>query len=192
MKKQWVVLALLPLVALAACGKKEEPPPAQPPATAAPTPGPGDVTSLPPSHPPSGEPGALPNMGQPGAGQPAMPPVPRQVVVPDDVQKTWKGVVLQVTTKGTNKSEDIKIDIGKTAKVGNLEITLEHFLPDFSMSGGNITSKSNQTQNPAARLVIKENGKEVYSGWRFSLYPQAHPMNLEKYDILLKDFVKKS
>jgi hypothetical protein len=186
MKKILVVLALLPMLGLAACAKKEEPPPPPPPAASAS--GPAAAPSLPPSHEASGAPAGLP----PGTDQPVMPAVPRQVVVPDDVQKTWKGVVLQVTDKSTNKSQDLKIDIGKTAKVGNLEITVEHFLPDFNMSGGSITSKSNETQNPAARLVIKKDGKEVYSGWRFSLYPQAHPMNLEKYDILLKDFVKKS
>ena len=192
-RKTLVLFGIASAVALAACQSKQEPPPPPPPpAPMAPAPAPGGMPpgmpgmpGMPPSH---GTMGAAPGMGQP----PAMPPVPREVVVPDDIKKTWKAVVLQVTDKATKKTEDLKVDIGKSAKFGDLEITVESFLPDFTMAGGAITSKSNQTQNPAAKLVIKEKGNQVYSGWRFSLYPQAHPMNLEKYDIMLKDFVKKS
>ncbi|WP_029733703.1 DUF2155 domain-containing protein [Deferrisoma camini] len=167
-----VAVALAGALALGACSKSEEPAPkAEAPAQ-----------KVEPSASHEAQPGGTGSMGA--------APVKRQVVVPDDVKAAWKAVVLTVTDKKENKSEDVTIGIGQTATVGGLEITVETFLPAFTMGGGVITSKSNDTENPAARLVIKENGQEVFSGWLFSMYPEAHAFEHERYAILLKDFVK--
>ena len=176
MSKHWMVaLALAAALALGACSKKEEP------TAEAPQTQPSVQPEMPASHPPvegqQGQSGMMEQM----AG-------PREIVVPDDVQATWKSVVLSVSD-GV-ESQDLTVDIGQTATVGDLEITVESFLPSFTMAGGAITSKSNETENPAARLVVKEGGQEIFSGWLFSMYPDAHPFQHEKYGVLLKDFVE--
>ncbi|MDW7711217.1 MAG: DUF2155 domain-containing protein [Deferrisomatales bacterium] len=170
MKMLWLpAIALAAALALGACSKKEEPAPAAAPAA---------PTAMPPSHPPmDAQPGA---MGLAG---------PREVVVPEEVKNAWKAVVLSVADLETNTTKELTIDIGEAVTEGSLEITVESFLPAFSMTGGVITSASNETVNPAARLVVKEDGAELFAGWLFSLYPDAHPFEHDRYELVLKDFV---
>lgn len=186
MKREILVsVGIAAALGLTACQKKQEPPPAPPKAEMPAAPAPGAMPPPGMGGMPGGMPGAAPG------GMPAAPAAPRAVVVPEEVSKSWKAVVLQVTDKKTNKTQDVKVDIGQTAKVGDLEVTVESFLPSFTMGGGNITSKNNNTENPAAKVIVKEKGAEIFAGWLFSLYPQAHPMQHEKYSLALKDFVKK-
>ncbi len=178
MNTRWLIGWTL-AVALAVVGcSKEEP---QPQAAKEPAPAPAAQPQMPASHPPAGGEGMM-------GGAPAGP---RAVVVPEDVQSTWKAVVLAVSERDSDKTQDVTVEIGKTATVGDLEITVESFLPSFSMGGGTITSSSADTLNPAARLMVKEKGNEVFAGWLFSMYPDAHPFTHEKYNVVLKDFVKK-
>jgi hypothetical protein len=179
MKMHWLpVLGLAATLALGACSKKEEPKPA-----ASQTRAPAGQQEMPPSHPPRGD--QMPGMGMgTGAG-------PRQIVVPDEVKAAWKAVVLSVADKTTDTVTDVTVDIGGSATQGDLDISVESFLPAFTMSGGAITSSSADTLNPAARLVVKQNGSEVFAGWLFSMYPDAHPFQHERYEIILKDFVHK-
>ena len=181
MKMRWAwVIGVAVAVAAAGCSKKEEP------VSKAPTPAPAPAAQpqMPPSHPPAGGQEAQPGMGM-GV------PTKREIVVPDEVRDAWKAVVLQVGDKATGKTEDVTIDIGQSATVNGLEIKVEHFLPTFSMGGGSFTSASNETQNPAAKVVIREDGQDVFSSFLFSMHPDVHPFQSEKYTVILKDFVKK-
>ena len=56
----------------------------------------------------------------------------------------------------------------------NLAIKVENFLPHFTMAGAVRTSQSNEPKNPAARVRIYEDGKEIFNGWLFSLFPTTH------------------
>ncbi|GAB4273427.1 MAG: DUF2155 domain-containing protein [Deferrisomatales bacterium] len=184
MNIRWLAaVGLAATVALAGCSKKEEPVAEAPKAEAPQAEAGSKGLEMPPSHPKVGGESA-------SAGAEAAPPQ-RQIVVPDDVKNTWKAVVLELTDKTENKTEEVTVEIGQTVTVGGLEITVENFLPAFTMGGGQITSKSNETENPAARLIVKEGGSEVFSGWLFTLFPEAHPFQHERYGLLLKDFVKK-
>ncbi len=183
------LVGAIALAIVTGCSKKEEPAPPTPKAAE-----PAKQPEMPPSHAqaPSAQPSSPTTPPQEGQTPPSMPaPTKREVVVPEDVKKTWKAVVLQVTDKSANTSQDVTIDIGKSAKVGDLEITVEAFLPAFTMTADSFTSTSNETTNPAARLTVRENGKEVFSGFLFSMHPDVHPFQHEKYAILLKDFIKK-
>lgn len=116
------------------------------------------------------------------------------LVVPDDVKKKWKAIKLNVTDKTTNKSSLLTVEIGKetTLPGTNLKVFVEAFLPAFKMDGGQITSTSaDQTTNPAAKVVVTENGQEIFKGWLFELYPTVHPFNHPKYTIALAGYEKK-
>ncbi len=175
MKTYWLpaIALVASLMTLGACSKSEEPKPAAPQAQA-----PAARQEMPPTHPPMDGPPA--GMGMAG---------PREVVVPEDVTNTWKAVVLSVADKVSNTTKDVTVDIGGSVTEGDLEIAVESFLPAFTMTGGVITSGSNETVNPAARLVVTENGAELFAGWLFSLYPDAHPFEHDRYELVLKDFV---
>ena len=53
------------------------------------------------------------------------------------------------------------------------------------MDEGGITSRSADANNPAANVVITEEGAEDYEGWLFAAMPGIHPFPHEQYQVLL-------
>jgi hypothetical protein len=113
------------------------------------------------------------------------------VSVPDMVKGKWKAVKIGITNKKTNKESDYQIDIGSTFNIpnSNLSITVESFLPHFTMEGTTLTSQTNEPKNPAAQVRIMEGGKEIFKGWLFTLYPTTHAFQHPVYGFSLVDFV---
>jgi hypothetical protein len=113
-----------------------------------------------------------------------------EVAVPSSVKGKWKSVKLSIVDKEKNTEGFVVIDIGKTMKVNgtDLVIKVETFLPHFIMEGTTLTSSSNLPKNPAAQVLITENGKEVFKGWLFALYPNTHATQHKKYGFGLVDF----
>jgi hypothetical protein len=62
---------------------------------------------------------------------------------------------------------------------------VETFLPAFIMDDARMTSSSNKATNPAARIVIEEEGKLIYRGWLFGLYPDTHAFQHPRYNFTL-------
>jgi len=110
------------------------------------------------------------------------------VVVPADVQKKWKAVVIEVANKQTKDQKDYVVDISQGFIIPNTKIRLNvvAFLPDFSMSAKGITSRSNELRNPAAKVVIYEDGTKIFEGWLFQKLPTVHPFVHKVYAIRLK------
>jgi len=213
---RWRPLALLTvavvLVALAAgCQKKEQAPPQ--PQGAKPAAGPtaqmpqsmldalhGKQPEGPAPGAPMMPPGGMPPQGMPpqgmaqgmppGGGGMGMPKVARQVIVPEAVKRSWKGIVVQVAEAGKG-TKDYQVPIhGQLAIPGSgLTLTVEDFLPDFKMTPQGITSLSNEPKNPAAKVVVVEGGKPIFKGWLFKLFPEAHPFQHPKYHLVLKSGV---
>jgi hypothetical protein len=115
------------------------------------------------------------------------------VSVPPEVRKKWKSVKLSIVDKQNGKEGFITIPIGKTVKVNetNLVIKVENFLPHFIMDGTTLTSSTNTPKNPAVQVHITENGKDVFKGWLFTLYPNTHATQHPRYGFGLVDFSDK-
>jgi hypothetical protein len=128
-----------------------------------------------------------------GSEMPAMPSPPTEWQVPPEVAATWKSVVLEVNEKATGKRESHTIRIGDKAVLGQSGLTAEVqvFLPDFAMANV-FTSKSNDLNNPAARVKITDQtGTVLFQGFLFGLYPGTHAFPHPKYEVVLKDYLKK-
>ncbi len=112
------------------------------------------------------------------------------VVVPAQVQGKWKAVQIEVADKNAHLKKVYSVKIGSDFKLPGSDLTLkvETFLPHFVMEGTTLTSQSNDLVNPAAQLVIRENGKEIYKGWLFSLYPATHAFQHPQYGFTLVDY----
>ena len=169
MKKFTLMVAVLMMVAFAGAGcKKQQPPP--------------------PQMPPQGAP------GQPGMpGEAGMPPVEKKIVVPDAVKAGWKAVKVEVEFKEKKSKKAFTIPLNSELKVPDTDLTLKvgSFLPNFSMAADQITSSSNNPENPAAQLEVFQGGKEIFHGWLFSLHPTVHPFTHDKYGVALVEGVKK-
>ncbi|RPI37078.1 MAG: hypothetical protein EHM54_04060 [Nitrospiraceae bacterium] len=197
MKKQVlaVVCGLSLLLAAGACKKKEETPPM--PQTGMP----GQQGVMP------AQPGAP--MGQPGTpmGEQGVPPghnvmIPKgqsTVVVPDAVKGRWKAVVLVVTDKKTNKQNEYTVNLNSDFDIpgSKLKVHVGEFLPDFKMNGLQITSSSNEPNNPAVAVNVSDGGNQIFPpagkkwGWIYTKFPTMHPFEHPNYAIGLKAGVKK-
>lgn len=178
MKKVTLLVAVLMMVALAGTGcKKKQPPP--------------------PPMPPQGAPGQPGMPGMPGApGAPhgeGAPQVEKKIVVPDAVKGAWKAVKVEVEFKEKKSKKTFTVPLNSEFKVPDTDITLKvaNFLPHFSMAADQITSSSNNPENPAAQLEVFQGGKEIFHGWMFSKYPSVHPFTHDKYGVALLEGVKK-
>lgn len=191
MKKILVVVCSLSLLlAAGACKKKEE---------AVPQSSMLGSQQLPPGHP-GMAPGAPAGAGVPGApANVVMPKGETSVTVPDAVKGKWKAVVLVVQDKASKKSTEYTVNLNGDLKVpnSNLKVAVGDFLPDFRMNGLEITSASNDPNNPAVGIKVFEAGKEIFPapgkkwGWLYSKFPTMHPFEHPKYGIVLKEGIKK-
>jgi len=115
------------------------------------------------------------------------------ILVPEDVQKSWSGVKLQVMDKKDKKVSDVEIALGSQYKIPetNINITASQFLPDFRIDSIAITSSSNKPINPAVKVTITDGSAELFNGWLFSRFPNAHPFNHDRYALSLVSGVLK-
>lgn len=117
-----------------------------------------------------------------------------KVMVPDAVKGKWKDIKIEVLDKQSNQKSTLTVPVGGEVAIpgSNLKIKAENFLPAFVMEGANITSASNDPKNPAAQIVVLENGKEIHKGWLFTLYPTTHPFEHPKYSLTLVGYTPAS
>ncbi len=108
----------------------------------------------------------------------------------------WEAVKIQVVETGSDKTTDYTVKIGGDYTVianTNMKLKVEQFIPDFFMMGpGRFGSRSKELNNPAAMIIVTQEGKpEPFKGWIFSRYPDIHKGPSEKHSFRLVDFVKK-
>jgi len=114
------------------------------------------------------------------------------VSIPPEVKGRWKAIKLTVLDKAKKTSKDFEAKIGAETPVPGtkLSIKAEDFVPSFVMQGMNVTSASNEPTNPAAKVIITEDGKEVFRGWLFQRFPSTHAFNHPEFAITLAGGVK--
>ncbi len=111
----------------------------------------------------------------------------KTIIVPPEVSQRWKGVKLAVIdkTRGTENIYAVPVGTPFKAASSTLTITVDAFLPAFTMEGTTITTSSNELVNPGAKVNISENGIPVFQGWLFSKFPNTHAVTHPKYGFSL-------
>jgi len=117
-----------------------------------------------------------------------------RIVELDRMVGKWKAVVLKVTDRDLDKAKEYTIGIKSEFVIpdSNLMVYVEDFLPDFYIAPTGVTALSNEPRNPATKVVISEDGKVVFRGWLFKLYPKIHPFEHSRYSIILKNHIARS
>ena len=125
-----------------------------------------------------------------GEGQPA---VPNKLVVPPEIAKTYSAIRLTWKNSQNGKEGQLDVPLGGTAKVpeSEMEVRADVFLPAFTMAGDAITTQGLEATNPASRITVSDQGKEIFSGWIFANYPDVHPFQHPRYSLRLAGGVKK-
>lgn len=111
-----------------------------------------------------------------------------------EIAGAWSGIRVHVVDSETGDGQIIEVILGDTVALGDSGLTLsaDTFVPDFVMDEGGITSRSAETQNPAARVVITEEGMADYEGWLFAAMPEIHPFPHDRYQVLLVEGIPAS
>lgn len=111
----------------------------------------------------------------------------KTVIVPPEVSRRWKAVRIAVIdkTRGTENIYVVPIGSPFTIPSSALSISVEAFLPAFTMEGATITTSSNDLVNPGAKVRISENGTLVFQGWLFSKFPNTHAVTHPKFGFSL-------
>jgi hypothetical protein len=104
-----------------------------------------------------------------------------------EIAGAWSGIRVHVVDSEIGNGQIIDVALGETVALGDSGLTLsaDTFVPDFVMDEGGITSRSAETHNPAARVVITEEGKADYKGWLFAAMAEIHPFPHDRYQVLL-------
>jgi len=120
--------------------------------------------------------------------------VPSELVVPPEVEKAYGAIRLSWKDTKGGKEGALDVPLGGSARIpdSDLEIRAEAFLPAFTMSGQRITSSGVDPTNPAASITVSENGKEIWGGWLFMNFPDAHPFQHSRYSLKLAGGVRRA
>jgi hypothetical protein len=113
------------------------------------------------------------------------------VEVPQEIEAVWTAVELEVTEKASGKKKTYIAGKDKDVKIkgSHLKVKVTHFMPNFTMGDGIMTSLDTEPENPAVYMVVTEGGNEIWSGVAFLLYPDTHGFNHKKYAIVLKKYI---
>ena len=132
------------------------------------------------------------DQGQPG--QQGGQQTPNRVDIPPEVQEAYSGIRIQWKDSQSGKEGTLDVPLGGSAKIpgSNLEIQGEIYLPAFAMSATTITSSGVEEQNPAARIGVAEDGKEIFGGWIFTRFPDVHPFEHPRYSLRLAGGIPKA
>ena len=133
-----------------------------------------------------------PNAGPPGNGG-AAPEVPNRLEVPPEVQQAYSGIRLSWKDKSSNQTGVVEVPLngGTPLPDPTYVVRADVYLPSFTMGGGAITSQGIEEQNPAARITVFQNGKEIFAGWIFNRVPDVHPFENPKYQLHLEGGIRK-
>jgi len=126
-----------------------------------------------------------------GGGMHQGPGINAEVSLDPEIADDWRAIRVRVVDLGTLEERAYEIPIGGEAPLGDTGLALRAvtFIPDFIMGETGITSRSAEPQNPAARVVIMEDGKDDYEGWLFGAMPEIHPFPHEQYGVVLAEGV---
>ena len=104
-----------------------------------------------------------------------------------EIGAAWSGIRVHVVALDTKEGQIFEVALGGTVVLGDsgLTLTAATFVPDFVMGEKGITSRSAETHNPAARVLITEEGADDYEGWLFAAMPEIHPFPHDRYQVLL-------
>jgi hypothetical protein len=114
-----------------------------------------------------------------------------EISLDPEIAAAWSGIRVHVVDSETAQAKIFEIALGETVVLGDsgLTLTTDLFIPDFVMDETGITSRSAETHNPAARVVISEEGMADYEGWLFAAMPEIHPYPHDRYQVLLVEGV---
>ena len=103
------------------------------------------------------------------------------------VRSRWTGMKIGVIDLTKRQETTYLVSRGQdfTLPGGSLTFRILALVPDFTLDNGVITSRSDAPANPAAQVLITENGRQLYRGWLFARFPDSQPFEHPRYAVRL-------
>ncbi len=107
------------------------------------------------------------------------------------VRSRWTGMKIGVIDLTQRQEATYLVSTGRdfTLPDGGLTFRILALVPDFTLDNGVITSRSDSPRNPAAQVLISENGRQLYRWWLFARFPDNQPFEHPRYAIRLLELV---
>jgi len=114
----------------------------------------------------------------------------KPINIPEEVQKTWKFATVDIVDRKTGKVvKEERVTKGATITFDGLEIKVLYIVPHLVLDNG-YTSASNEPNNPAILVEVKENGSVIYAGPIYQKFPTMYNINHPKFILILKGIAK--
>jgi len=122
------------------------------------------------------------------SGSEAAPSAPTELVVPPEAIAAFSGVRIAWKDAESSKEGILEVPIGIPTPLpgSDLQVRADVYLPAFAMSAQTITSTGIAEENPAARIAIAQEGKEIFTGWIFQRFPDVHPFQHPRFTLRLE------
>ena len=118
---------------------------------------------------------------------------PPRLEVPPEVGQAYSGIRVRGRDASAKKEGLLEGPLDGTGRVPGtaLDVRAQVFLPSFTMSQDVITSAGVESENPAARIEVSEEGKVLFSGWIFTRFPDVHPFTHPRVSLQLEGGVRR-
>lgn len=110
-----------------------------------------------------------------------------------EITEIYSGIKIEAVNKNDGSKIEVTAPFGQKTAIGNsgLEITTASYFTSFTMVDGGVKNVSMEENNPAAKVMIADNGSQVFDGWLFQEYPDMHPFEHPVWKVMLTGAVKK-
>jgi hypothetical protein len=117
-----------------------------------------------------------------------------EVNLDPEIADDWQAIRVRLVNLETGDESLHEVEMGGSTVLGDSGLTIRAvtFIPDFVMNEGGITTRSAEPRNPAARVVITEEGAPDHEGWLFGAMPAIHAYEHPVYRVLLVEGIPAS
>jgi Uncharacterized protein conserved in bacteria (DUF2155) len=130
----------------------------------------------------------------PTGSEPGRVAVPTKLEVPPGVAEAFSGIRVSWKNASSGKAGTLDVPLGGSATIpdSTVSVRADVYLPAFTMTAEVITSSSVKEENPAARISVSDQGKEIFAGWVFSRFPDVHPFQHPRFSLRLEGGIRKA
>ncbi|MFQ5428657.1 MAG: hypothetical protein ACE5EZ_06710 [Thermodesulfobacteriota bacterium] len=112
----------------------------------------------------------------------------KTVKISEEVRKKWTSAKLEIADLQAQASKTVELKVGSTTQLTDdgYHVKVEVFVPDYTIVGDHIESRSNEPNNPAVLIALLKGDKVETRGWVFTQLPEFNSFNDQRFQFALK------
>ncbi|MFQ5354109.1 MAG: hypothetical protein ACE5DR_04115 [Thermodesulfobacteriota bacterium] len=112
----------------------------------------------------------------------------KAVKISDEVKKKWTTARLEISDFQAKAIKTVDLKVGSTTQLTDdgYFVRVEVLVPDYTIAGDHIESRSNEPNNPAVLIALTKDDKVETRGWVFTQLPEFNSFNDKRFQFVLK------